>query len=302
MLRSSLIAAVLLMSVAASAQPAADKPKLMFLGLSPGPRVSAEDASVIGNALQSEVTALDAYSVTGQSEIRTLLGLERQRELLGCADDATREACYAEIGGALNAERAISGDVQRVADVLVLTASLVDLKSAKVLSRETLQGASLQALLDQRELRELAVALVKPDPLRAKTALVDDAAFGGLVIGLRGDADVIGEEGGAVAGVTGEWSGKFLGASITVIPKSNPGLRLEARIYPYRNDLVRPYIGLGATGFISGPGARGAVGIALKLGRFQLFADVAAEKFFAIGDSQTTPFAALIGLGGGYSL
>src|SRR4051794_27082671 len=69
-----LLAAALLISVSAFAQDRADtadaRPKLMFLGLSPGPRVLADDTSAIGNALQTEVSALNVYSVTGQSEIR----------------------------------------------------------------------------------------------------------------------------------------------------------------------------------------------------------------------------------------
>lgn len=57
-----------------------------------------------------------AIRVTTQKDVATVLGVERQKQLLGCADDAT--SCLAELAGALGSEGIIRGEVTQVGRVL----------------------------------------------------------------------------------------------------------------------------------------------------------------------------------------
>ncbi len=53
-------------------------------------------------------------SIVTESQVRELLGVERQRQLLGCSDDATD--CMVEIAGALDVQGLVQGNVARFGD------------------------------------------------------------------------------------------------------------------------------------------------------------------------------------------
>jgi TolB-like protein len=95
-------------------------------------------------ALLSEVALTEAATfrgldTIGRSDVQTLLGFERQRQLLGCTEDA---ACLAEIGGALGVDYILVGTVGRIGGLLRLDLKLVDGKRARVVGRV---GTSLEA-------------------------------------------------------------------------------------------------------------------------------------------------------------
>ena len=71
------------------------------------------------------------FRVIGRTDIDAMLGLERQRELLGC-DDAV---CMADIGGALGVDFMVTLAVARVEDEWVVTTKLIDIRAARVEAR-----------------------------------------------------------------------------------------------------------------------------------------------------------------------
>jgi TolB-like protein len=88
-------------------------------------------------ALLSEVALTEAasfrgFDTVGRSDIQSLLGLERQRQLLGCSEDA---ACLAEIGGALGVDYLLVGSVGRIGALLRLDLKLVEARKARVVGR-----------------------------------------------------------------------------------------------------------------------------------------------------------------------
>jgi hypothetical protein len=136
----------------------------------------------------------------------------------------------------------------------------------------------------------------------------------GLMLGLRSEAELL--KRGFIPSLTAELSGDSnaslpdvrLGAAFTALFQPL-GLRAEGRLYPY--DLgppgkwrVRPYLALGTTYVLASGGmaARGSVGGALQLGRLQLFADAAYERFFTANETyHYEPRAVLVSLGVGWS-
>lgn len=71
-------------------------------------------APALGNVFQDRFVSRLAspdLRVTTQRDIEQLLGLERQRQLLGC--EATSSQCLAELAGALGVDVVISGTVAK---------------------------------------------------------------------------------------------------------------------------------------------------------------------------------------------
>jgi len=132
------------------------------------PRASGEipprPLAAFTQALVPEIRKVEGVSAIGMAEIRDMLGLERQRQMLGCAVD---EECLAEIAGALGVDEEISTDLVLVGDAYTLTIRRIDMKKAKVIQAETRR-------FDRRDGEELlavvgpAVASLFPErPLKA---------------------------------------------------------------------------------------------------------------------------------------
>jgi len=85
-------------------------------------------------------------SVLSPSEVATLLGFEKEKQLLGCSDTG----CLSEIAGAMGADRLVSGTVGRVGKSLVVYISSVDSKKATAVATvsERLMSISDEAFLD----------------------------------------------------------------------------------------------------------------------------------------------------------
>jgi MYXO-CTERM domain-containing protein len=296
--------ALLLVATSASAAAETKRLKLAFTGVPAGPGVSKDAAKTIEDSLESELNAVGLYQVISPNFIATLLGKERQRQLLGCPEDESTTSCMAELAGALDGDRIVSSDLSRVGDSWVLNASLVDGRKAKQLNRvgRTVKGSSLEPLLD--ELRPLVYELVNVEPALAGKPLRVDRRFGGLVLALRGDSDLLAPTLGAIPSLSIEFSGRRFGGALVLLGQARPGARLEARYYPITLGAVRPYLGAGATGFPTGIAARAAAGVAMKFDRLQLFGDVGYERFLVqlASDDVYQPNALVFGLGVGWGL
>lgn len=97
-------------------------PELVPLG------VSEEMAQNLTAVIAAELGRYDQLRVISNREIAMLLGVERQKELLGCADDS----CVSQLAGALGADKILSGQIGTVEQSVVFTLQLTDVKSARV--------------------------------------------------------------------------------------------------------------------------------------------------------------------------
>jgi hypothetical protein len=124
-------------------------------------------------ALLSEVALTEAASfrgldTIGRSDITSLLGFERERQLLGCSQDTS---CLAELGGALGVDYLLTGTVGRVGALLRLDVKLVEGRRARVLGRS---GVSLEARSEllvgatQNAVRSLLSQLTGEQPALAR--------------------------------------------------------------------------------------------------------------------------------------
>jgi len=82
---------------------------------------------VVTDALVAELRKLDGVTVVSMDEVRAMLDLESQKQLLGCADDS----CLAEIASALGVDELVIGSIARVGDGTVFSLKRIDQREAK---------------------------------------------------------------------------------------------------------------------------------------------------------------------------
>jgi hypothetical protein len=100
------------------------------------------DAAAAGAA-----AAAPDHQVLSQGEVVALLGLERTRQLLGCADD---QGCMADLAGALDSDRLLAGSLTILERTSLLSGRLLDVKRSRTLARAsaTLLDATEAELVD----------------------------------------------------------------------------------------------------------------------------------------------------------
>lgn len=119
---------------------APERERLVVVDISTADKTAQRVAAQVSEQLITEAARVERFRVIGQSDISVLLGVERQKQLLGCADDAS--SCTAELAGALDARWILSGTLGRVGKKYRLDLKVIDSKSSLVEQRA---GATMNA-------------------------------------------------------------------------------------------------------------------------------------------------------------
>ena len=133
---------VLVLAASLSLPSFAERPRLVVLELAAGKDVDAATVSAVGDAITSLIAARGLFEVTSSQDVKTLLGVERQRQLLGC----TESSCMAELTGALGARFVLSGTLGLLGDTWQLTLTTLDSARAQPIGRTTRLAPNLKAL------------------------------------------------------------------------------------------------------------------------------------------------------------
>lgn len=150
------------------------------------PELAAFYSARLAEALRNE-----RFKVVTSAEIATLLSIERQKQLLGCADEGS--ACLTELANALGADATVSVQLARLEDVYSVQVKLLSSGDGHVLAETRAQGSDQNSLLEQLDLAaaRLAAAVRPPPPSRsarwvlAGVTLLSGAASAALLIGAR---------------------------------------------------------------------------------------------------------------------
>lgn len=113
--------------------------------------------------------------VTTQKDVATVLGAERQKQLLGCADDSS--SCLAELAGALGTEGFIRGEATQFGRVLQVSVRIID-PTGKVLFsglRRVKGDEAMLVAVDELASETLAVLLPRLRPPRPAVVAVAQA-------------------------------------------------------------------------------------------------------------------------------
>ena len=119
-------------------------------------------AAMLAGSVATEIDRTGMFTVTTSDQVRALLSLDRQRQLLGCNDDS----CSSNIAGQLGVDFLLNGRVSRLTDAkkattgLTLDLSIVEVKSGKRVSSREVKGTSEADLVSK--LQENVAALIAP--------------------------------------------------------------------------------------------------------------------------------------------
>ena len=148
-MRLAVAVSMLLVLPAFAAEPATaaeQKPRLVITELV-ALRVAPEEASALTDAVVTYLSARGLFEVVGPRDVQTLLGAERQRQLVGaCGEDSL--ACSLDLSKLVAARFVLSGQLARVGSAYQLTLQLVDTERSQTSSRSSKLAGSLEAIRD----------------------------------------------------------------------------------------------------------------------------------------------------------
>lgn len=105
---------------------------------------NAEAARALTSALAVTVTETKLFRVLSAEDVRSLLGLERQRQLLGC--DEKNASCLAELTDAMGAELVVTATLAQLGEVYQFTVQGLDPRRSRVIGRATRMARDLPTL------------------------------------------------------------------------------------------------------------------------------------------------------------
>ncbi|MFO0600257.1 MAG: hypothetical protein U0228_33415 [Myxococcaceae bacterium] len=117
------------------------------------PELAAFSAEQLADALRRQ-----GLTVTTAADIATLLGAERQRQLLGC--DTQSATCMAELANALGCDATLTVSLAKLGDEFRGVAKMMSSRDSTVLASVRLEAKSEKELTDQ--LDRVAAELAKP--------------------------------------------------------------------------------------------------------------------------------------------
>jgi hypothetical protein len=147
---------LLCLLTAATADAKAKKPRVVLIDIPADATFSPNVTKTLNDFLAGALADQGLDVVTSQ-DITAVLGLEKQKELLGCSDGA----CLAELGGALGADYVVRGNMAVLETETAVALTLVDARGRPVqMKRKKVSGKSSAVLL--AALEDLVPPLVAP--------------------------------------------------------------------------------------------------------------------------------------------
>lgn len=136
-----MISLLVVLALAASPQP---KTRLALPGLTPV-KLDAETVGFFSEHLAQQLKGAGLEVITNR-EISSMLGMERQKQLSGCADAGT--SCMAELASALGAEALVLGDVARLGSFTQLNLKVIKASDGTTLATYTDRTSSDEGTVD----------------------------------------------------------------------------------------------------------------------------------------------------------
>lgn len=127
----------------APAPPRSTRPSLAVVDVDVSVKGETLDAAAFSYLLVAAADGVDRFRVISSKDITAVLGLERQRQLLGCSEDSS---CMTEIASALGAEFLLVASVGKVGENYLVSTRLMDTRSARAVGRGSAQVTEPSAL------------------------------------------------------------------------------------------------------------------------------------------------------------
>ncbi|MBM4776700.1 MAG: hypothetical protein GQE15_03265 [Archangiaceae bacterium] len=143
--KSGLVLSLLLVA------PAAAKSRIVVIGINASSEALRPVALTINEQVMTDLGREERLDVLGTSDVQDLIGLERQKQLMGCSDSST---CMVEISSALGAPWLVSGSLGKLGKAMRLDLKLIRTRDGKVVFRD---GKTFK---DESDVYEAVSALV----------------------------------------------------------------------------------------------------------------------------------------------
>ncbi len=114
----------------------------------PGLQNANADPKVVGffNEYFAQQLVLQGLRVTTANEIQSLIGFERQKQLLGCTDASS--SCLAELAGALGVDGLVTGSVAKFGNTFAINLKIVSAQDSRALSAASARLEGEREVLD----------------------------------------------------------------------------------------------------------------------------------------------------------
>lgn len=134
---------MLMMTVTLAVLAASEKPVLAVLDVQ-AVGAPQENAAALTDAIAQEATRRGFFQVISSNDIRTLIGVERQKELLGCGDNS----CTMELSGALGARFVLQSQLTKLGDSFQLSLQMLDTQKNQSMGRSVRLAKDVRELAD----------------------------------------------------------------------------------------------------------------------------------------------------------
>ena len=130
------------LALALAAEPTA-RPRLVVLSVEAPTATDPATRAAFDDAITREAGRRGYFEVISAREVQVLVGLERQKQLLGCSEGA---ACLAELSGALGARFILSGTIAPLGQSWQLSLQMQDTQKSLTVGRSTRIAKNLEGL------------------------------------------------------------------------------------------------------------------------------------------------------------
>lgn len=228
----------LVVTLAAAPASPAQKPKLAVMDLVGGAELDRAAQESLTASVAAEVARRGIFDVVSSKEMTTLLGLERQKQLLGCSED--KSSCLTELAGALGADLVLSGTIAHMGAAWTMNLQTTDAKTARTLGRSVRIARDLGDFSAGLPFA-VAEATGLPAPeVPSRVLPVAAMVAGGLAIAA-----------GGLVGMQGLLKEREVASELSLADNSNGPLR-PATAYANDASLVRTEKSLGVAGRVLG--------------------------------------------------
>lgn len=137
-----------------------------------GVNITEQEVAFHSEHFAQQMALTGGLKVTSAQQIQALIGLERQKELVGCADDASQ--CMAELANALGSEVVVAGSIGKFGHTFQINLKALSAVSAEVLVLASGSASSEHGVLSEltrlarRMASDLRVAFRKQQDARAR--------------------------------------------------------------------------------------------------------------------------------------
>ncbi len=149
----SLLTGVLVLGVAAAPAAHAERTRVVVLGVNASDPKLKQLADSIGEQILTELSREKRLDPIGTSDVSAVLGLERQKQMLGCTDQSA--SCLAEISAALGAPFLVTGNLAKAGKATRVDIKLIRARDGKAVFRD---GRNFK---DESEMFDLVSSIVQ---------------------------------------------------------------------------------------------------------------------------------------------